>query len=94
LFRPKEKGMVLEMPSWFQSLELEARLAMTFIDLANTPDQEKSARCLANAREAYAQIQRALMKPAYHGLSEAQIAFLDRRRTEIETSMAGLKNSN
>ncbi len=76
------------MPSWFGFLRIEADLAMIFIKIASASNPERSARCLGNAHKALAMIQRGLMKPAFHGLSEDQIVFLEQCRAEIDTALA------
>jgi len=83
----------MPMPSWFGFLRLEADLAMTFIGIAlaaSTSDPQKSARNSGHAHKALAEIQRGLAEPAYHGLSEDEVAFLEQRRAEIEVSLAKL----
>jgi cob(I)alamin adenosyltransferase len=76
------------MPSWFPFLRIEADLAMTFIGLAkNHLDPEHSSWSLENARKALAEIQRRLINPTRHGLSEHEIVFLSQRCTEIESAL-------
>ena len=75
--------------SWFDFLQIEADLAMTFIDSARihlTPGA--SAISLGNARKALAQIERGLMRPASHGLSENEVLVLEQRRAQIEAVLA------
>ena len=76
------------MPAWFGFLRIEADLAMTFIIVArNHLKPENAARSLGNARRALAEIQRDLMKPTAHGLSEDQVLFLEQRCTEIKSAL-------
>jgi hypothetical protein len=83
--------MAQPMPSWFEFLRIEADIAMTFIDAARVHSNPAySVRCLGNARKALAEIQRSLMKPIARGLSEDEVVFLERRRTEIESVLAKL----
>jgi hypothetical protein len=81
--------MAQAMPSWFGFLRLEADLAMTFIGIALSSNPQKSARYCVHARKALAEIKKGLAKPAYYGLSEDQVEFLEHRRTEIEVALAG-----
>ena len=77
------------MPSWFEFLRIEADLAMSFIGAARVHSHTaNSVRCLGNARKALAEIKRSLMKPNARGLSEDEVVFLERRRTEIESVLA------
>jgi len=76
------------MPSWFGFLQTEADLALTFIAMARDHlNPERSAGLLRNARTALSQIQRGLANPAFHGLSENEIAFLEQRCTEVESAL-------
>jgi hypothetical protein len=77
------------MPSWFNFLRIEADLAMTFIDTArNHSNPANSSRALGNARKAFSEIERGLMKPVARGLSEDEIVFLERRCAEIDRALA------
>jgi len=77
------------MASWFEFLRIEADLPMSFIAAArNHSNPANSARSLGNARKALAEIQRGLIKPTAHGLSEDEVLFLERRSTEIESALA------
>jgi len=78
------------MPSWFGFLRIEADLAMTFIKIASASNSERSARYLGNARKTLAEIQRGLMEPAFYGLSEYQILFLEQYRAEIDIALGGI----
>jgi hypothetical protein len=52
----------LAMLSWFEFLQIEADLAMSFIDAARLHTKpENSAHSLGNARKALAEIQRSLV---------------------------------
>jgi hypothetical protein len=78
-----------EMMSWFDFLLIEADLAMTFIDSARIHlNPGASAISLGNARKAFAQIQRGLMRPASHGLNENEVLVLEKRRAQIEAALA------
>jgi hypothetical protein len=80
------------MRNWFGFLQIEADLAMTFIDAARShSNPANSARSLGNARKALAaEIQHGLMKPTARGLSEDEVLFLKRRCREIESALATL----
>ena len=81
--------MAQAMPNWFVFLRLEASLAMTFIRTAKlTPSAEGAARNRGNARKALTQIQKGLDKPAYYGLSEDEVVFLELCSAEIEVALA------
>ena len=83
------------MPSWFPFLRIEADIAMTFIGLARSHlDPKHSARSLENALKALAQIQRCLMNPTRHGLSEHEIVFLSQRCTGIELALRAASPAN
>jgi len=76
------------MASWFEFLRIEADLPMSFIAAArNHSNPANSARSLGNARKALAEIQRGLIKPTAHGLSEDEVLFLEQRRTEVESAL-------
>ncbi len=78
-----------ELMSWFKFLQIEADLAMTFIDSARLHrNPEVSATSLGNARKAFAQIQRGLLRPVSHGLSENELLVLEQRRAQIEAALA------
>ena len=76
------------MTSRFDFLRIEADLAMTFINAARIhSDPANSARCLGNARKAFAEIQRGLMKATASGLSGDDVLFLEQRCAEIESEL-------
>lgn len=76
------------MVPWFAFLRLESDLAMTFIDSARLhTDPADAAISLGRARQALAEIQRSLVRPASRGLSEDEIFFLEQRRTQIEAAL-------
>ena len=82
------------MASWFDFLQIEADLALTFIESARVhSNQENSVRNLANARKAIAKIQDCLNRPAAHGLSEDEVLSLEKRRLEIELALASFSTS-
>ncbi|MFN0167824.1 MAG: hypothetical protein ACKV22_15460 [Bryobacteraceae bacterium] len=77
------------MASWFDFLRIEADLAMTFIGSARILSSPADAvGSLENARKALAEIQRGLLNPAGHGLSEDEVLVLMRRCVEIESELA------
>jgi hypothetical protein len=80
--------MARAVPSWFEFLRIEADLARTFIDTARIhSNPSNSARSLANARLALAEIRRGVMDPPARGLSEDEVLSLERRCAEIESAL-------
>jgi hypothetical protein len=78
-----------DRPSWFSFLRLETEVALTFIQTAEVHvNRENVERALGKARKALAAIRHGLEKPSYHGLSEDEIAFLEKRCVEIERALS------
>jgi len=80
--------MAQSMPSWFVFLRIEVDLARSFVDAARMhSNPSNSARSLANARLALAEIRRGVMDPLARGLSEDEVSFLEQYATEIESAL-------
>ena len=76
------------MEPWFNFLRIEADLALTFIDSAGLhTNPADAAISFGRARQALAEIQRSLLRPASRGVSEDEIFFLEQRRTQIEAAL-------
>jgi hypothetical protein len=78
------------LPAWFEFLQIEADLAMTFIDTARGSSiPENSARSLENARTALAQIRRGLANPI--GLVREEAELLEQCCVEIEAALLAFR---
>jgi hypothetical protein len=81
------------IPSWFDFLRLETELAMTFGSAKVNSIAENATRALGNARKALAKIQECLETPEAHGLSEEDVAFLEKRCIEIDLAFRAVSGS-
>ena len=90
----KNPSRSTDAASWFAFLKLDADLALTFIESAKVHiDPRHAARALARARRALDEIQRRLMKPAIHHLSQEELELLEKRCLEITSELDAFQKS-